>query len=60
MDDCNFYDAVNYKKANGVQIPLWTIVTEPLTGRLLLIMPRSDSSMDDCNPSILKRQKQHF
>ncbi len=22
-----FYDAVNYKKANGVQIPLWTIVT---------------------------------
>ena len=50
MDDCNGCGAGDIVAAVGVQIPLWTIVTQVQLQELEAEMG-SDSSMDDCNPA---------
>ena len=48
MDDCNTLWEKGGWGDEGVQIPLWTIVTAAPDSAALTVMG-SDSSMDDCN-----------
>ena len=49
MDDCNLGLIGRRGGGEGVQIPLWTIVTSGLSCLSLVKVDSSDSSMDDCN-----------